>query len=153
MRRLVRRTRLLLVAMRAAALVTLLGLTLVTGLASGQDKPTDAGQTYLKYCASCHGESGRGDGPLAKHLVQAPANLTLLAKRHGGVFPSLRVLDSIDGRGLPRAGAHGPREMPVWGTVWRTPSETGAIRQSDLERVARQQMVDLLEHLSRIQEK
>lgn len=70
--------------MRAAALVTLLGLTLVTGLASGQDKHTDAGQTYLKYCAS-----------------------------------------------------------------W----ETGAIRQSDLERVARQQMVDLLEHLSRIQEK
>ena len=139
--------------MRAAALVALLGLTLVTGLASGQDKHTDAGQTYLKYCASCHVQSGRGDGPMVKHLVQVPTDLTQLAKRHGGVFPSLRVLDSIDGRGQPRAGAHGPREMPVWGTVLRTPSAAGAIRQSDLEHQARQQMVDLLEHLSRIQEK
>jgi hypothetical protein len=86
-------------------------------------------------------------------LVQVPPDLTQLAKRHGGVFPSLRVLNSIDGRGLPRAGAHGPREMPVWGTVLRTPSETGAIRQSDLEHQARQQLVDVLEHLSRIQEK
>jgi len=31
---------------------------------------------YRTACASCHGESGRGDGPAARGIVPAPANLT-----------------------------------------------------------------------------
>ena len=33
-------------------------------------------QTYQKNCSSCHGEDGRGTGPLAKSLAHAPADLT-----------------------------------------------------------------------------
>jgi mono/diheme cytochrome c family protein len=114
----------------------------------------DAGrQTYLTYCASCHGVAGKGDGPMLRHLVQAPSDLTLLAKRHGGVFPSLRVADSIDGRSSPQSGPHGTREMPVWGTVFRAPPAPGAPAPRDPERQARQRMVDLLEYLARIQER
>jgi mono/diheme cytochrome c family protein len=68
---------------------------------------------YNRLCASCHGEDGRGDGPVAGVLKTPPTNLTLLAKNNGGHFPAMRVLEMIDGRTV--ADAHGTREMPVWG--------------------------------------
>jgi mono/diheme cytochrome c family protein len=77
---------------------------------------------FLEHCASCHGASGRGDGPVASSLRDFPGDLTQFAKRNGGVFPSAKVLRIIEGRDV---GAHGSGEMPVWGHVFRTmPSET-----------------------------
>ena len=73
---------------------------------SGQD-------LYLRFCASCHGESGRGDGPVAGSMTVETPDLTLLARRHGGTFPRDRVVQIIDGRYT--LGAHGARTMPVWG--------------------------------------
>ena len=123
------------------------------GIVHAQGSPDAGRNNFLKFCASCHGKSGRGDGPMVAHLVRAPTDLTLLAESHGGVFPSLRVLNSIDGRGSPRTDAHGPREMPVWGSVLRTPAPAGPARPGNPERDARRQMADLLEYLARIQEK
>jgi cytochrome c5 len=68
---------------------------------------------YNRLCAACHGEDGRGDGPVAGVLKTPPTNLTLLAKNNGGHFPAMRALDYIDGR--TGTDAHGTREMPVWG--------------------------------------
>jgi hypothetical protein len=68
---------------------------------------------YYRLCSSCHGEEGRGDGPIAASLKTPPPNLTVLAKNNDGHFPFIRVLEVIDGRGI--TAAHGPREMPVWG--------------------------------------
>ncbi|EHK52527.1 c-type cytochrome [Allomesorhizobium alhagi] len=68
---------------------------------------------YLNSCASCHGDSGKGDGPLAGELKTAPANLTRLAERNGGEFPYSHVFAVIDGRYV--VPGHGDREMPVWG--------------------------------------
>lgn len=68
---------------------------------------------YYRLCATCHGEGGRGDGPMARVLKTPPPNLTLLAKNNGGHFPFLRVLQMIDGRNMIEV--HGSREMPVWG--------------------------------------
>jgi mono/diheme cytochrome c family protein len=34
-------------------------------------------QTYVKYCASCHGDTGQGDGPGGANLPIKPQNLTL----------------------------------------------------------------------------
>ena len=34
-------------------------------------------QTYAKYCASCHGDAGQGDGPGGANLPIKPQNLTL----------------------------------------------------------------------------
>jgi len=71
---------------------------------------------YLRYCTSCHGENGKGQGPVASSLRIAPADLTQIAKRAGGHFDEATVLAAIDGRRT--VAAHGPREMPVWGAVF-----------------------------------
>ena len=71
---------------------------------------------YLRYCASCHGEEGTGNGPVASTLRQSPADLTTLARRTGGRFDDAHVMAVIDGRRA--VVAHGPREMPVWGVIF-----------------------------------
>ena len=68
---------------------------------------------YLQLCASCHGESGEGNGPVSASLKVKVPDLTRIAWRDGGEFPREDVKRSIDGR-IERM-AHGPREMPVWG--------------------------------------
>jgi mono/diheme cytochrome c family protein len=71
---------------------------------------------YQRYCASCHGAGGKGDGPIAGALRKPPADLTQLAKRAGGRFEEPTIMAIIDGRRL--VAEHGPREMPVWGAVF-----------------------------------
>jgi mono/diheme cytochrome c family protein len=74
-------------------------------------------QLFRTYCASCHGVTGHGDGPIAGEFRKVPPDLTKYSARNGGVFPSERVRQIIDGRGVP---AHGNREMPVWGDAFRS---------------------------------
>mgnify|MGYP001158982667 CR=1 FL=1 len=52
---------------------------------------------YGQYCAGCHGSGGKGDGPAAGGLARAPADLTQISARHGGVFPTAHVMSVIDG--------------------------------------------------------
>ena len=97
---------------------TVLGAVLVGGLlvGSGRDAVAQdaAGKAaYDKYCASCHGVDGKGQGPAAASLKNPLPDLTQLARSNKGEFPTMRVLQSIDGT-LHLAG-HGSREMPVWG--------------------------------------
>lgn len=70
-------------------------------------------QLYERYCASCHGTSGRGDGSVAAYLRVEVPDLTRLAQRRGGVFDRDLIERVIDGRHV--IGAHGTRTMPVWG--------------------------------------
>lgn len=72
--------------------------------------------TYRVYCASCHGTSGQGDGSVAEHLRVAPSDLTRIAERNGGEFPTEQVHEIIDGRTLLRG--HGSKDMPVWGDAF-----------------------------------
>ena len=65
-------------------------------------------------CAICHGSEGKGDGTLGLQLKEQPADLSRLSERNAGTFPFWQVYGKIDGR--QDIGAHGPREMPVWGT-------------------------------------
>lgn len=74
-------------------------------------------QVFRTYCASCHGVTGRGDGPIAGELKKLPPDLTKYTERNGGVFPSERLRQIIDGRGI---AAHGNRDMPVWGDAFRS---------------------------------
>ena len=92
----------------------LVGL-LMGGCNESPPPPTGAAM-YQRYCASCHGVSGKGDGPVAASLRRPPADLTTLAERAGGRFDEPRVLSVIDGR--RQVAEHGPREMPVWGEVF-----------------------------------
>jgi mono/diheme cytochrome c family protein len=76
---------------------------------------------FANYCATCHGERATGDGPLAANLRKQPANLTLLARRNGGVFSPEMVARIIDGR-KPLAG-HGGGDMPAWGDAFARSAE------------------------------
>jgi mono/diheme cytochrome c family protein len=75
--------------------------------------------SFERYCAACHGTSGRGDGPAGSALKTRPADLTSLARRHNGVYPRDDVRGFVTGtaRALP---AHGTSEMPVWGPLFAT---------------------------------
>ena len=74
-------------------------------------------QLFRTYCASCHGATARGSGPLADSLRRMPPDLTTFAARNGGVFPSERVRRIVDGR---EVASHGDREMPVWGDAFKS---------------------------------
>lgn len=80
-------------------------------------------QQYGVYCAACHGAEGKGDGTLSKSLRQRPADLTQLAKKNQGRFPTETVAKLIDGRTLDEA--HLKADMPVWGDVF-SKSQTSA---------------------------
>lgn len=71
---------------------------------------------YKAYCAVCHGADAKGDGPMASELKTPPPDLTQLAVRRGGMFPREEVRRIISGEGTK--GAHGTREMPVWGPIF-----------------------------------
>ncbi len=81
--------------------------------AAGKDEVRDGEKYFLRYCASCHGTNGTGDGPVAKSLTKPPANLRLLSEKFGSPLPVARLANLIDGRDAVRA--HGSAEMPVWG--------------------------------------
>jgi mono/diheme cytochrome c family protein len=118
-----------------------------TGAAVAQTvETTESGDSlYRTYCSSCHGQEGRGDGPVAQFLKVPPANLTQIAKRNNGVFPSERVHQIIDGRQVPKT--HGGSQMPIWGDAFSksaTASDAAAVTAK---------IKALVEHLASKQEK
>jgi mono/diheme cytochrome c family protein len=112
---------------------TVLALLLATTAMTRAQRTTDralvdGGQDlFLTYCASCHGTTGRGNGPAAEELRTRPADLTQFAKHNGGIFNGARIHSIVDGRAVK---AHGTMEMPVWGDAfkWREGLPEDAIR-------------------------
>jgi mono/diheme cytochrome c family protein len=114
--------------MRSAVLVGIAGVVLAAAMSTSAQGPRQGlpplvpeslvgSVSFDLYCASCHGRNGRGDGPTAAALKARPADLTVLARGNGGVFPRDRVLAFIEGS--QRAASHGSPEMPVWGPTLR----------------------------------
>ncbi len=79
--------------------------------------PLDGPALYKAYCAVCHGIDGHGTGPIASTLKAAPADLTKIAARNGGIFPAKKVEKVIAGE-EQRGFEHGTKEMPLWGPVF-----------------------------------
>ena len=126
---------------RIAAAFLAAGLVGSTGSALAQEKRFDFGkEQYDSHCAACHGISGKGDGPFKKYLTKSPPDLTVLAKKNGGVFPMEEVSSLIDGR--QELGAHGPRDMPIWGAEFK--AHEGYVRA---------RILALAEYISRLQGK
>jgi mono/diheme cytochrome c family protein len=89
--------------MKVAIAFSALGV--VATLSACAPKPEAVGRDlYADYCTSCHGVSGRGDGPLAGSVGRAVPDLTLIAARNDGTFPTASVLSTIDGYTRVRAG-------------------------------------------------
>ena len=62
--------------------------------------------------------SGLGNGPAAASLKNVPADLTQIAHRNQDKFPDLKVREAITQD--VHIGAHGSREMPIWGPVFKS---------------------------------
>ena len=74
---------------------------------------TQGREIYLVRCVACHGNDGRGDGPLAGNLVGPPVgNLTDNEWKHGD--RSDQVVEVID-KGVPNT------RMDGWGRVLDPP--------------------------------
>ncbi len=116
------------VSLRILALVAA-SAALAGGMAS-DDKPKTQAEKQLErlipslkgpdlfraYCASCHGQDAKGNGPVAPALNSKVPDLTTITQRNGGVFPEARVRKVIAGEEV--LIAHGSREMPIWGPIF-----------------------------------
>jgi mono/diheme cytochrome c family protein len=133
----------------AAVLATVLCLG---ATASAQKEKVDVGrQEFDVHCAGCHGVDAKGNGPNAAGLKVAPADLTSIAGKNAGVFPSDRIIAVIDGRAQIRS--HGPRDMPVWGEVYAArAAEHFAGSPYDQEAFIRGRVLILVDYLRRIQQ-
>jgi mono/diheme cytochrome c family protein len=80
--------------------------------------PASGPEMYKTYCAVCHGTDGRGNGPAAEALKVPPTDLTTLASKNGGKYPAMKVAAVI--RGEDVLAAHGSKDMPIWGHLFRT---------------------------------
>jgi mono/diheme cytochrome c family protein len=105
--------------------------------------PASGPEMYKAYCAVCHGMTGKGNGPAAEALKVPPSDLTTLAKKNGGRYPSDHVRSAIQGD--LRLAAHGSKEMPVWGELfWRMSqghSSEVQLRVSNLNKYIESQQV------------
>lgn len=97
-------------ALSAAALAAICGLA-----APAAADPADGAEAYRDFCAGCHGETARGDGPMTEILTLDVPDLTLLAARAGGAFPWHEARAAIEAGG--GMAAHGG-PMPVFGALF-----------------------------------
>ncbi len=132
--------------------VAVLTLGLLAGGVGAQQTSVDLGrQEYVTHCASCHGDDGRGVGAKAAGLPVKPANLRLLSRTNGGSFPLVRVLETIDGR--LDVAAHGPRDMPVWGTRYTHELAPGSGNEPRrTEGAVRERIIALADYLYSLQD-
>src|SRR5665213_2263349 len=91
-----------------------LSLALVICAATATSQPASVDQklpaTYIPsgrvlyqfYCAQCHGADAKGNGPMALALKTPPTDLTTLAKRHDGKFPTEYVTRMLQSGGSSR---------------------------------------------------
>ena len=142
--------------------ITALIVIAVNASAWAQD-PDKGRAEFLSRCAECHGADGKGSGPLNGKLKARPADLTLLAKKNNGVFSPNAVTEAVDGRSATRP--HRSPEMPIWGCrQGPSPGSQGKAYEPkpidslldlpcDAEQVTQRRIQDIVEYLSRIQQK
>lgn len=99
--------------------------------------------SFARYCSSCHGPTGRGDGPVAGTLRTRPADLTQLARGNNGSYPAERVRAVVAGF-APATPTHGSSDMPVWGPIFK------ALDPSDVRVAVR--IENIVEYVGRMQE-
>ena len=115
---------------------------------AAQAQDTLGREEYMIACAGCHGESAKGDGPLAGLLnISTPSLTTLAQEKGGGEFPFEYTLWMIDGRNIIRA--HG-NEMPTWGD--RYVASATSQRGETADMVAKGRIMSLVYYLESIQQ-
>jgi mono/diheme cytochrome c family protein len=101
--------------------------TAIKKVQPSRTSPSSGKDMFTTYCAVCHGTDAKGGGPAVAALKMPPPDLTTMTKRNGGKFPELRVFNTINGDlNMP---AHGSKDMPVWGDVFRSMERDSAAQQ------------------------
>ena len=131
-----------------------LGIIVVAAsICSINAKTLESGRNeYVRSCQPCHGKTGEGDGPRGKNLTPRPSDLTKLSEANKGVFPFVHVYEVIDGS--IDVVMHGPRDMPVWGDVYRRDVQSrlpGNSADHVVDAMARRRILELIEYISTIQ--
>ncbi|HTS32301.1 MAG TPA: c-type cytochrome [Bryobacteraceae bacterium] len=109
-------------------------------------KPTAAvsgKELFHQYCAVCHGQDAKGNGPAAGALKKSPTDLTQISRGNHGKFPEERIMATL--RGTDAITAHGGQNMPVWGPIFNNMSPNLSETQERLH--------GLLNYLEEIQAK
>jgi len=94
---------------------------LIPGLAFAGGDAKKGKEIYTKFCESCHGKGGKGDGPAAAALTPKPRNLA--DKKVIGSFTDDYLFKVIQGGG---ASVGKSPMMPPWG---------GALKEEDIQNV------------------
>jgi len=103
-------------------------------------------ELFERFCASCHGEGARGNGPVAATLNVAVPDLTMIRARYGD-FPATMIRDVVDGRGIDMR-SHGTRTMPVWGYEFWVEEGGDVVAQRSVREVINK-LVEYLRSLQR----
>ncbi len=115
-------------------IVSICAVLLAACIASAQEKPVvkkvpiqhtspaSGKEMYTQYCAACHGADAKGTGPAAPAMKTPPPDLTTLAKRHDGKYPTDYVANLL--RSGEGAAAHGSSDMPTWGPLFKSLDKT-----------------------------
>ncbi len=133
----------ILIAVACAAIALPLALSAQEPVSAGCKPLKDASgpALFADNCTFCHGGDGKGGGPLAKALRLAPPDLTTLAARMEGRFPSEHVLYMLRNGGGQKSD--GDKAMPVWAEIFA--HECG-------DAYAKQAVLELERHLRTIQQ-
>ena len=125
----------------------------IFSLSAAQDKQTarpraaasspPGQEIYKQHCAVCHGNDLKGNGPAPRPFRQETPDLTTLSRRHDG-FPDAYVSNVL--RNGVKIAAHGPAEMPIWGTTFREAEE---LNESQVTR----RITSLIDYLKSKQQK
>jgi len=140
----------LLIAARAA----LLGAFVLSAATADEIKqvpanptnPASGAQMFKEYCAVCHGQDAKGNGPAAVALKKTPSDLTTITARNNGKFPQLHIYSVIQGD--PDLPSHGSKDMPVWGTVFQSMGR-GSSASADVQL----RISNLTEYIKKLQTK
>jgi len=105
-------------------------------------------ELFQLHCATCHGATAEGNGPMAAILTLQPADLTALASGNDDVFPVRRAVARIEGTDpLVAHGSPMPIYAPLFG-AWKV-----RIRDENGDNLPTSRPVrDLVDYLTTIQD-
>ncbi|MBI4543345.1 MAG: c-type cytochrome [Gemmatimonadetes bacterium] len=83
-------------------------------------------EVYMKWCAGCHGDEGRGDGPAAEHLLPKPRDFTMalyqVRSTATGQLPLDEDILRVVNEGMPGSS------MPGWKAVLSGAERAAVVR-------------------------
>lgn len=121
-------------------LIAIVGFLPLAACVPAEPEEVSGKELFGQYCATCHGDGGKGDGPVAGDLPKPPADLTTIAARNGGTFPMIAVMSKIDGytkgadAAMPELGvtlSDGPMVLADLGDGTETPTPARLLALAD----------------------